>query len=168
VSDWCIERAEDLADRLVSAGPKCCAVSASECHEITDFIGAAIQRIDELETDERQLSGTIRVLLSDYRGLEQQLNEYKAHCERLKVCAQNFYTFLCLRETMNQVRDLIESTPSTSLALHDAEVIDEVSDHLMKLALEHGLDQIRPSHRRVMRNLKEYAANLRKQAEGGE
>lgn len=28
----------ELAQRLVAAGPKCCAVSASETHEITDFI----------------------------------------------------------------------------------------------------------------------------------
>lgn len=28
----------DLAERLVAPGPKCCALSASECHEISDFI----------------------------------------------------------------------------------------------------------------------------------
>lgn len=32
------ERILELAGRLVASGPKCCAVSASECHEITDFI----------------------------------------------------------------------------------------------------------------------------------
>lgn len=31
-------RIQELAERLVAAGPKCCAISASECHEISDFI----------------------------------------------------------------------------------------------------------------------------------
>ena len=32
------KRILELADRLVASGPKCCAVSASECHEIRDYI----------------------------------------------------------------------------------------------------------------------------------
>jgi len=32
------DRMLELAERLVAPGPKCCALSASECHEISDFI----------------------------------------------------------------------------------------------------------------------------------
>lgn len=37
-------RAVDLAVRLVAAGPKACAVSASECHEITENVLTAYDR----------------------------------------------------------------------------------------------------------------------------
>lgn len=33
-----LPRAIELANRLTASGPKCCAVSASETHEIKDFV----------------------------------------------------------------------------------------------------------------------------------
>lgn len=46
------DRILELAARLTAPGPKCCAVSASECHEISDFISSLVDHCPSHESEQ--------------------------------------------------------------------------------------------------------------------
>lgn len=51
------KRLRELADRLVDSGPKCCAVSASECHEISEGVDELLDDLAALTTERDALRG---------------------------------------------------------------------------------------------------------------
>ena len=63
-------RLRELAQRLVASGPKACAVSASECHEISEGLIAALDEIELLRTSvDRCLQNTVAVLYKRDNGM---------------------------------------------------------------------------------------------------
>jgi hypothetical protein len=54
------QRLADLATRLVASGPKCCAVSASECHEISDGVDSLLTAIRERDAEVARLLMELR------------------------------------------------------------------------------------------------------------
>ena len=71
-------RAEELATRLVAAGPKAAHVSASETHEIADFVHSAIAVLSMLRTPDLTGARIAEQHIDRIRELEAEVAELRA------------------------------------------------------------------------------------------
>lgn len=119
---------------------------------------------------------------------QQRIDEYKAHCERLVAFVDEYRTHLHMvtflsgdeeekagaMEASIDIEELLDCSLSTSLALHDAEVIEALAKDMESDYQELKGEQMQ--HQTEMAygwgvcegSMRRHAAKLRKQAEGGE
>jgi hypothetical protein len=122
-------------------------------------IEVELARLRETEKRLREINHSLKDDNANYFSrnleLEQERDQLKVCCERLRIAALNAVSMMPGGGTKAALRDAYDETPEQSLAAHDSKVVERFCDYA-QTKYHFGLHSV----------AKDYANQLRQQANG--